>query len=1326
MIKIRREFVKKLMQINKEKFEREHKTTIESLFDDHKDDIDDNSNQQPLYWETLDVDDNNENQFIENDDEKSTETSTLKIYQHEDSIGRILPEFNILKEVDRFLASLELGVHVDDGNALLHPNLSTTKIQFSRGLLEYFEQTNTFGRNRTLLVNFLANTIGGVINLPVSKLVSKSSKTHIVVDENIQHEDDDNVTVSTVEGLFDESVHCDYEKYCTKQSRFFSFDQCVNDCTLYLGRNSNSFRCKTCKKPRFRICTQRGCRTRGTSLCQHLLRDGSPYKQLHYRPLITIMTDLLSQSKFHHYLNYGRVHNNSAEYSDFMDGELARGHLREMNDIFNAWVEQDRDVRGNAVMINLLLSEFYDSGQLFKSYVFDFWPLCFGILNLPPNLCGKVGFSYFLSAVYGGKHTEVEKILFNDLVCEELRCLYEGIEHDVNGTKYFIQARMVMHILDTKAAEPCMGYQSNSNSHFGCSNCGGVTGLHNGSKCIFLGNRNYLPQLHLLRFFGQTGRCCPKAFYDHLAKDQWYHKEHFHHLDNGGVYETFCADKWRVVPHVIKSTQKQMKSSGAETSKEAIVASILSEENLQEQIDDYFTPCDGNEETKKSILNFFFIDDSQYEWFHTGEFGFEKMYHLFRPYLYYRHQDYRTRKPYRRVPYMEYLEYARQAEEINSKRRAKKKSHIHGIQGLWYWARLPYADLETQFTWPFVHAISGVVVKVLRLIINDLYKKDKKSGKAFDAPSGKLKIKRVKVRSGKERKKKRQRKNNNDDEQSDDENDDHEDQSDADEDQDVDIDQNDGDDQTDANNNHPSIDKSWIPDHQPPYKKRQAPYQVRKKAVTDRIQSWLDCVILPPNVSDDWNVSLVSPSSMKIAQKLKMVLCYWDFVMESINIDKAYQMLFRMLGYDLSMMLAARIDKSKVDHILYCVIETVATWEGMMPGDANQFQLHELVDLPASIAMYGPPVFVGELPGERMMNTLKNWKLKVNMGGNLSFLKSIMRKEVNHELAKMRIYAKNPDRNDPHFSINPATKQLIYNGIPFAINHPEPITFTNPPLNEYEVEFLCHTLYAEVIRRYTDPNECNLSAIHRIFTNKELHAHTTWVQKLQHMTDEVHSHTFSDEDVKVANAILQFKPMFYKEALIYGTHFYSRGSQCREFEYSSNQSRRYGGDTFSPSNTNTGQWFDKHNTRSWCKFQCGKSTKRYGLLNAFFDVKSLGDQSLNGLLLASMTTFKYTSTPGKVEKVSREESFDNHSIYFVALQDIFPTQVCTIPFLDENTAISIKNTVTEVKIRKDTVSLYDDMNIKPNFYVMILMHPDRLPIQPCVDERPFTKFMFKH
>ena len=1327
------EFYKNIRSLRERKFLLESQSTS-SLFIETSV-VDENTQEGDGILE-VDNDDSVEemvdDRVITNEEEKSMEPSVLQIYKHEDLFKKILPEFDILKEIQRYEQNLKLEKYVEDGDVLLHSSLSTTKSQFSRGLSEYFEQTNTFGENRTLLVNFLANTLGGVINLPTSKLISRAPKSRIVEDE-ITNNDDDDISVSTVEGLFKKTVRCELEKYCSEQSRFFSFDQCVNDCMLYLGKRQNSMQCKSCKKPRFRRCTQRGCKSHGTSLCPHLLNDGSPFKQLHYRPIITMIYDLLSHSKFHHYLNYGRVHRDSTKYSDFMDGELAKGHLTEMNDNFNGWVQQDPDVRGNAIPINLLLSEFYDSGQIFKSYVFDFWPLCIGILNLPPNLCGKVGLSYFLAAVYGGKHTEVEKVLFHDFVCDELRCLYEGIEHDVSGTKYFIQARMVMHILDTKAAEPCMGYQSNSNSNFGCSNCGGVTGIHMGRQCVFLGNRNYLPQLHFLRFFGQTGKCCPASFYNHTIKNQWYLKERFHHLDHKKIYETFFVDNWKIVSDVLNESMTKMKIEREKTSKrikqskEDIVASILSTEKVKKEIDKVLTPCDRNEETKQSILNFLFVEESQYAWIHTGEFCFDNIYPLFKKHLYYRHQDYRTRKPYRRVPYMEYLHYARRAAEINSRRKVKKKSHIHGIQGLWYWARLPYADLETQFTWPFVHAISGVVVKVLRLIINDLYKKDQKSAKPFDTASGKpaLKIRKVKVYSGKASKKKSQRKNKID-EMSDDDSEDDEDQIDDDDDDD-DEDQVDNDD-----HDQPDIDKSWIPDHKPPHKKRQAPYQVPNKATTDRVQSWLDCVILPPNVSDDWNVSLVSPSSMKIAQKLKMVLCYWDFVMESINIDKAYQKLFRMLGQDLKMLLAVSIDKGKVTYILYCVIETVATWEGMMPTVANSFQLHELVDLPTSIIMYGPPIFVSEFPGERMMNLLKNWKLKANIGGNLSFLKSIMRKEVNHELAKMRQYSKLPDRTDSNFSINSTSKKLMYNGIPFAITHPEPKpstkanTNTKDLLNEYEVECLCRTLYSEVIRSFKERSDHrNLSPMYRIYNNTELRAHATWVQKLKYMTDETNSKSFMDNDVKVASALLQFRPTFYKEALVYGTHFRSRGSHCREFGAPINN---YGGETYSPSNTDTGQWFDKHNTRSWCKFQRGstaKSKTRYGLLNAFFDVKSIGDPTLDGLLLASMTSFMISTTPGQVERVEREGSFDRHSVYFVALQDILPTQICTIPFLDENKAISIKNNFIEDKMRKYVVSIHDDPKIKPKFYVMILMHPDRLSLQPGVDERPFSKFMFK-
>ena len=95
--------------------------------------------------------------------------------------------------------------------------------------------------------------------------------------------------------------------------------------------------------------------------------------------------------------------------------------------------------------------------------------------------------------------------------------------------------------MDTKAAEPIMGFQACQNSKFGCPLCHGITGLHDGKKCVFFGARNFLPPEHWLRFFGQTGVCCPAGFYNHTNGDQWRKEEIFWILEEGydGHMETF-------------------------------------------------------------------------------------------------------------------------------------------------------------------------------------------------------------------------------------------------------------------------------------------------------------------------------------------------------------------------------------------------------------------------------------------------------------------------------------------------------------------------------------------------------------------------------------------------------------------------------------------------------------------------------------------------------------------------------------------------------------------------------------------------------------------
>ncbi len=136
------------------------------------------------------------------------------------------------------------------------------------------------------------------------------------------------------------------------------------------------------------------------------------------------------------------------------------------------------------------------------------------------------------------------------------------------------------------------------------------------------------------------------------------------------------------------------------------------------------------------------------------------------------------------------------------------------------------------------------------------------------------------------------------------------------------------------------------------------------------------------------------------------------------------------------------------------------TWEGMMPPESNSFQVHELIDLPLSFRYYGPPCFVCELPGEQMIKLLKDWKLKSNMGWNLSFVKTVMRKQIYFENWKMRkSYSKMHSKDDSYFTRRPHTKQLIYNEFPFELHNPEK-QIKKAQLNRFEVGHLCRTLWS--------------------------------------------------------------------------------------------------------------------------------------------------------------------------------------------------------------------------------------------------------------------------
>jgi hypothetical protein len=122
----------------------------------------------------------------------------------------------------------------------------------------------------------------------------------------------------------------------------------------------------------------------------------------------------------------------------------------------------------------------------------------------------------FLVTLFTGTYgSAAEEFLLKNCFAEELLKLYEGVIVKINNQEYFLQARLIQHILDTRALEKILKCQSTSNSYIGCVFCKGTTGKAFGKgKMVYCGHRQRLPLNHWLRIFGQSGLCCPEYHYD--------------------------------------------------------------------------------------------------------------------------------------------------------------------------------------------------------------------------------------------------------------------------------------------------------------------------------------------------------------------------------------------------------------------------------------------------------------------------------------------------------------------------------------------------------------------------------------------------------------------------------------------------------------------------------------------------------------------------------------------------------------------------------------------------------------------------------------------
>lgn len=343
----------------------------------------------------------------------------------------------------------------------------------------------------------------------------------------------------------------DIQRYLPNDEREYIVHICPKDCCSFFG---DKVRCDVCQSFRFTKCKRKDC-VRGEEcnpfdrLCTgpyHGLSQRTATNRYYYRSLLILIRGLL-QWCLERNVDLFQISKKKTQdkhsMQDILDGSQAKKNLQEMNSRFRKYNKK----RKNMQEISLLLSDFYDGAVLFDRDTVSIWPLIVEFLNCLPTDRSKSGIGQHLIALH---HMEIgskaEQELFSELYVQELTLLEKGIEvilaHNGVSYNYFVQARVIVHRLDTIALQKVAKVQG-VGSNAGCALCNTLVGVsrkadnHPFKRVIYFGYRRLLPINHWLRFCGMSKQCCPSGYYE------------------GGVYN------WNVLKKVEISELKHVKNT---------------------------------------------------------------------------------------------------------------------------------------------------------------------------------------------------------------------------------------------------------------------------------------------------------------------------------------------------------------------------------------------------------------------------------------------------------------------------------------------------------------------------------------------------------------------------------------------------------------------------------------------------------------------------------------------------------------------------------------------------------------------------------------------
>jgi hypothetical protein len=254
------------------------------------------------------------------------------------------------------------------------------------------------------------------------------------------------------------------------------------------------------------------------------------------------------------------------------------------------------------------------------------------------------------------------------LAVGELKELEKGIQLCVDGVEYFIQARMILSILDTIGFEDYLLVQTNQ-SIAGCYVCYHGKGYNYLlDRVVYPGLRECLSLRHFTRNFGMSKKCCHEDYYKHSS-----------------IYSENIRECFEVIP---QQTNKKKRLNG-----------------MTIELGNKFRICDTT--NTERVRDFLLDKDSRWDWYHVEpEFDM----HIFEKDLYFHNCDYRSFKPYKRKTNEHYTQCLEKVKEkLLLKPNLLPQYRVYqGVKGNWPLTELSYSNVETDVCWGPMHSLGNI------------------------------------------------------------------------------------------------------------------------------------------------------------------------------------------------------------------------------------------------------------------------------------------------------------------------------------------------------------------------------------------------------------------------------------------------------------------------------------------------------------------------------------------------------------------------------------------------------------------------------------------